>query len=82
MKQTIIITGATGKFGKVLVKNFLKKGDTVIAIGKSKKKLNQLKIYLEKKNQNLFLYLLLSIRREEILIDQLLILRLYFQELI
>lgn len=55
MKQTIIITGATGKFGKVLVKNFLKKGDTVIAIGKSKKKLNQLKIYLEKKNQNLFL---------------------------
>lgn len=53
MKQTIIITGATGKFGKVLVKNFLKKGDTVIAIGKSKKKLNQLKIYLEKKKSKL-----------------------------
>ncbi len=55
MKQTIIITGATGKFGKVLVKNFLKKGDTVIAIGKSKKKLNQLKVLIEKNNQNLFL---------------------------
>ena len=44
MSQTIIVTGATGKFGKILVKNFLKKGDHVIAIGRSIKKLNKLKI--------------------------------------
>ena len=51
MSQTIIITGATGKFGKIFVKNFLKNGDTIIAIGRSKKKLNQLKIYKNKKNK-------------------------------
>lgn len=55
MRRTIIITGATGKFGKILVKNFLKKGDIIIAVGRSKKKLNQLKIYENNKNQNLFL---------------------------
>ena len=55
MNQTIIITGASGKFGKILVKNFLKKGDIVIAIGRSIKNLNQLKIYQDKKNQNLYL---------------------------
>lgn len=55
MSQTIIITGATGKFGKIFVKNFLKNGDTIIAIGRSKKKLNQLKIYKNKKKQNLIL---------------------------
>ena len=55
MRRTIIITGATGKFGKILVKNFLKKGDIIIAVGRSKKKLNQLKTYESNKNQNLFL---------------------------
>ncbi len=55
MGQTIIITGATGKFGKIFVKNFLNQGDTVIAIGRSKKKLNQLKIYENNKKQNLLL---------------------------
>ena len=39
MRRTIIITGATGKFGKILVKNFLKKGDIIIAVGRSKKNL-------------------------------------------
>jgi len=56
MTQTIIITGATGKFGKILVKNFLKKGDFIIAIGRSKKKLNSLKVYETTKKQNLFLF--------------------------
>ena len=55
MSQTIIITGATGKFGKIFVKNFLNQGDTVIAIGRSKKKLNQLKIFENHKKQNLLL---------------------------
>jgi NAD(P)-dependent dehydrogenase (short-subunit alcohol dehydrogenase family) len=55
MNRTVIITGATGKFGKVLVQKFLKKGYVVVAIGKSKIRLNQLKIYSSKKNQNLFL---------------------------
>ena len=55
MSQTIIVTGATGKFGKILVKNFLKKGDNVIAIGRSRKKLDQLKIYKNKKKQDLIL---------------------------
>ena len=55
MSQTIIVTGATGKFGKILVKNFLKKGDHVVAIGRSIKKLNKLKIYKNTKKQNLIL---------------------------
>ena len=48
MSRTIIITGASGKFGRVLVENFLAEGDTVIAIGRTKKKLDQLEFY--KKN--------------------------------
>ncbi len=55
MSRTIIITGASGKFGKILVKNFLKKGDTIIAIGRSIKSLNNLKLYKDKKKQNLYL---------------------------
>ena len=55
MSQTIIVNGATGKFGKILVKNFLKKGDHVVAIGRSIKKLNKLKIYKNTKKQNLIL---------------------------
>ena len=35
MKRTIVITGGSGKFGKVLVKHFLRKGDTVIATSRS-----------------------------------------------
>ncbi len=55
MKRTIVITGATGKFGKILVKNFLKQGDTVVAIGKSKKRLNELKNLSKEKEKNLLL---------------------------
>ncbi len=55
MGQTIIITGATGKLGKIFVKNFLGKGDNVIAIGRTQKKLDQLKIYKKSENQNLLL---------------------------
>lgn len=56
MSKTIIITGATGKLGKILVKNFLKKGDSVIAIARSKEKLNLLKSYKSTTKQNLFLF--------------------------
>ena len=54
MGRTIIITGATGKFGKILVRNFLIHGDVVIAIGRSKKKLNELKTLTNKKHNKLF----------------------------
>ena len=55
MKRTIIITGATGKFGKAFVKYFLKSGDNVIAIGKSKKSLNYLKSQNTNNSKSLFL---------------------------
>jgi len=42
MSRTVLITGATGKFGYVLVRHFLNAGDHVIAIGRSKEALNQL----------------------------------------
>ena len=67
MSRTIIITGATGKFGTILVKNFLNQGDVVIAIGRSKKQLDQLKIYKTKKNQNLFLVCVDLIKKNSIL---------------
>ena len=67
MSRTIIITGATGKFGKILVKNFLNLGDIVIAIGRSKKQLDQLKIYKTKKNQNLFLFNVDIVKKNSIL---------------
>ena len=54
MNHTILITGATGKFGKILVKNFLNNGYTVIAIGRSKLLLNKLKSSKNLNNQNLF----------------------------
>ena len=38
MKRSILITGATGKIGKVYVKYFLEKGDQVIALSRSKEK--------------------------------------------
>ena len=56
MGQTIIITGATGKLGKIFVKNFLGKGDNVIAIGRTQKKLDQLKIYKKVKIKIYFCY--------------------------
>ena len=43
MKRSILITGATGKIGKVYVKYFLEKGDQVIALSRSKEKLDSLK---------------------------------------
>lgn len=43
MSRTILITGATGKFGRVLVRYFLDAGDHVIAIGRSEESLRQLK---------------------------------------
>jgi NAD(P)-dependent dehydrogenase (short-subunit alcohol dehydrogenase family) len=49
MKQTIIITGASGKFGKILVKNFIDQNEIVIAIGRSMKSLNKINTY----NKNL-----------------------------
>ena len=55
MSRTIIITGATGKLGKVLVKYFLDSGDKVIAIGRSKNLLNQLKNKTQQKVKNLYL---------------------------
>ncbi len=43
MKRSILITGATGKLGKVFVKFFLENGDQVIALSKNKNNLNKLK---------------------------------------
>ena len=39
MARSILITGATGKIGQVLVRHFLLCGDIVIANGKSSEKL-------------------------------------------
>ena len=55
MSRTIILTGATGLFGKVLVKYLLEKEDKVIAVGRSKKLLIHLKKLSPKKVKNLFL---------------------------
>jgi NAD(P)-dependent dehydrogenase (short-subunit alcohol dehydrogenase family) len=55
MSRTIIITGASGKFGRVLVEKFLEEGDSVIAIGGTKKKLEQLKSYNKNKLQHLYI---------------------------
>ena len=42
MSRIILMTGATGKIGRVLVHYFLNAGDQVIATGRSKKTLNEL----------------------------------------
>jgi NAD(P)-dependent dehydrogenase (short-subunit alcohol dehydrogenase family) len=42
LSRTIIVTGATGKLGRVYVSYFLKAGDSVIAIGRSEERLSQL----------------------------------------
>ncbi len=44
MSRMILITGATGKFGRVLVRHFLDAGDQVIATGRSEESLDQLKV--------------------------------------
>lgn len=44
MSRTILITGATGKFGRVLVRHFLDAGDHVIATGRSEESLDCLRI--------------------------------------
>tara|TARA_Y100001968_G_scaffold307221_2_gene324837 strand:- start:22893 stop:23654 length:762 start_codon:yes stop_codon:yes gene_type:complete len=44
MSRSIIITGATGVLGKVFVNYFLNKGDEVIAVSRSIKKLEKLKV--------------------------------------
>lgn len=46
MSRCILITGATGKIGKVLTQHFLRIGDTVVATGRSADTLAQLKIDL------------------------------------
>ena len=41
--KTILITGATGKIGSIITKNFLDHGDCVIAISRTEKNLSNLK---------------------------------------
>lgn len=38
-ERTIVLTGVTGKFGRILCKHFLQAGDTVIGCGRSEEKL-------------------------------------------
>lgn len=42
MSRTILITGGTGKFGRLLVAHFLASGDNVIATGRTENALDQL----------------------------------------
>ena len=42
--RTILLTGATGLIGRVLVKHFLACGDIVVAIGRSRDSLDKLKV--------------------------------------
>ena len=55
MSRTIIITGATGRFGNILVKNFIDKGDTVIAVGRKGDLLDRLKLNINRNHKNLYL---------------------------
>tara|TARA_B100000035_G_scaffold315477_1_gene336760 strand:+ start:3824 stop:4582 length:759 start_codon:yes stop_codon:yes gene_type:complete len=55
MSRTIIITGATGKFGKILVGKFIDNGDIVIAVGRSINLLENLKFDINRNNENLYL---------------------------
>lgn len=48
MSRCILITGATGKIGKVLTQHFLAAGDTVVAAGRSADALADLKIELSR----------------------------------
>ena len=42
MSRSIVLTGATGRFGKILTRHFLSKGDQVIAVGRSAEALEKL----------------------------------------
>lgn len=53
MNRTILITGATGLFGKTFVEYFLSKGDKVIALSRSLEKLKNLKNGFSEKENNL-----------------------------
>ena len=55
MSRTILITGATGKLGHIFVGYFLTAGDNVIAAGRSKEKLNHLKVSCPQKRGQLHL---------------------------
>ncbi len=55
MSRTIIITGATGKFGKILVNNFINNGDIVVAVGRSSNLLDNLKLNISRNYENLYL---------------------------
>lgn len=55
MSRTVLITGATGKFGRVLVRHFLDVGDHVIAAGRSAESLDQLKVSCPRSAEHLHL---------------------------
>jgi len=44
MSRSIVLTGATGRFGKILTRYFLSKGDQVIAVGRSAEALEKLSL--------------------------------------
>lgn len=52
--RTILITGATGKIGKALVKHFLGVGDTVIGVSRSQDSLDNLKSSLPHSTNNFY----------------------------
>lgn len=55
LNRTILITGATGVFGKTFVKYFLSKGDNVIAVSRSMDNLKELKKFTVEERNNLTL---------------------------
>ena len=79
MIRTILITGATGLFGKTFVRYFLSKGDNVIAVSRSSNKLKNLEIENELNKDNLFLIELdlMSNNFEKILLSKLQKLNIY-----
>ncbi len=73
MNRTIMITGATGKLGKVFVNYFLNKGDKVVAVSRSKNKLDlmQSENLVLKKNLFLIEIDLMSNNFEELILEKL-----------
>lgn len=53
MSRCILITGATGKIGKVFVRHFLSLGNTVVAVGRSADALAELKLKMAEVGGNL-----------------------------
>jgi len=53
LNRSILITGATGKFGKILTRHFLSTGDRVIAVGRSAEALEKLFLANRLKRKNL-----------------------------